>query len=312
MFKLPNVASSEELIDKAFKAGSMEGKRARSMGPKKPEKILTGEIRRVEIIANIITGELNAIVRNFPQYEDLSDFHQHLLDLRCKKDRYKKSIGAVNWAADRVESLKNKTLRKLKTTKDTEQSMPFMGRSASFVKRISPELKYLQDVRKALRSFPFFKDEPTLVVAGIPNAGKSTFVRTLTGSKIKVASYPFTTTDIMIGYRKVRHAEYQIIDSPGILDRPMSERNHVELQAILAIKHLADIVLFLIDPQAEMNPQLNLLAEIRDNLRVDTYVAVNDKGTGVPDGYPVFNATKEEDCERVFKECFNIGDSKSR
>jgi nucleolar GTP-binding protein len=306
MFKLPNVASSEELIDKAFKAGSMEAKRARSMGPKVPEKILTGEIRRVEIIGNIITGELNAIVNQFPQFEDLSDFHQHLLDLRMKKDRYKKSLGAVNWAADRVESLQNMTLRKLKTTKDTEKSMPFLGRSSSFVKRISSDLKYLQDVRKALRSFPFFKDEPTLVVAGIPNAGKSTFVRTLTGSKIKVASYPFTTTDIMIGYKKVRYDEYQIIDSPGILDRPMSERNHVELQAILAIKHLADIVLFLIDPQADLQPQMNLLAEIRENLRVETLVAVNDKGTGVPEGYPVFNATKEEDCVRIFKECFNI------
>ncbi|MFH0862942.1 MAG: GTPase [Candidatus Altiarchaeota archaeon] len=313
MFKIPDVPSAEDLIDKAYKAGSMEAKRARAMGPKVPEKILTGEIRRVLVAGNIITGHLNAIVERFPQFEDLSEFHQYLLDLRVKKDKYKKSIGAVNWAADRVESLQQKTLRKLKTTKDTEQSMPFLGRAASFVKRVKSDLKFLQDVKKALRSFPFFKDEPTLVVAGIPNAGKSTFVRTLTGSKIKVASYPFTTTDIMIGYKSIRHDEYQIIDSPGILDRPMSERNHVELQAILAIRHLADFVLYIIDPQADLQQQLNLLKEIRDTLRVETYVAVNDKGTGVPEGYAVFNAQDEADCVRIFRECFGIVlDSKGR
>jgi nucleolar GTP-binding protein len=164
----------------------------------------------------------------------------------------------------------------------------------------------MSDVKKTLRTFPILKDEPTLVVAGIPNAGKSTFVKALTGSNVRIAPYPFTTTDILIGYKSVRHSEYQIVDSPGILDRPMSERNTVELQAVLAIKHLADIVLFIIDPQAPLEEQINLLREIRENLGVETLTAVNDKGTGVPEGYTVFNATKTDDCERMFRECFKL------
>jgi len=306
MFMLNYVPTAEELIDKAYGAGSMEGKRSRSMGPKVPDKILTGEIRRVTVAGGIIVGELNAIVEQFPSFEQMPVFQQQLLDLRVDRDRYKKSLGALKWCADRVESLKQKTLRKLKTQKDAQESRNFLGRAGSFVKRVAPELRYVGEVKQVLETFPMLKDEPTVVVAGIPNAGKSTFVRTLTGSKVKVAPYPFTTTDILVGYKKVRHIEYQVVDSPGILDRPMAKRNKTELQAVLALKHLANVVLFVIDPQADIEPQMNLLKEIGESFPIEVVAAVNDKGTGVPEGYPVFNATVPEDCERVFRECFGL------
>ncbi|MFH1054506.1 MAG: GTPase [Candidatus Altiarchaeota archaeon] len=306
MFKLPHVPSAEDLVDKAFRAGSKEGKIARGMGPKKPEKLLTGEIRRVQMIGGIIIGDLDAVVEYFPTYEELSEFHQRLLDLRVDKDRYKKSLATVKWCSERVESIKDKTLRKLKVSKDTSQSKEFLGRVGSFVGRIKPELDYLQDVKAVLRSFPFVKEVPTLVVAGIPNAGKSTFVRTLTGSNVKVAPYPFTTTDILIGHKMIRHAEYQIIDSPGILDRPMGQRNKVELQAVLALKYLANVVLFIIDPQVPLKEQLNLLEEIKEKFGLTVVAAVNEKGGELPEGYETFNATKEADCDRVFKRCFNV------
>jgi nucleolar GTP-binding protein len=306
MFRLPHVPFADDLVDKAYRAGSKEGKMARSMGPKKPEKILTGEIRRVEMISGIILGDLNAIVEHFPSFEQMPEFQQRLLDLRVDRDRYKKSIATADWCAQRIKSLKDKTLRKLKTTKEPGHSREFLGRADSFVKRIAPELKYLADVKDVLLSFPTLKEEPTLVVAGVPNAGKSTFVRTLTGSKVKIAPYPFTTTDILVGYKKVRYMEYQIVDSPGILDRPMAERNKVELQAVLALKYLAHVVLFVIDPQADLTHQLNLMAEIREGFGVELVSAVNDKGTGVPEGYETFNATVPEDCERMFRRCFKL------
>jgi nucleolar GTP-binding protein len=306
MFKLPYVPEADDLIDKAYRAGSKEAKKARAMGKKKEAKVLTGEIRRVERVSAIIEGELNAVVKYYPRYEELSEFHQHLLDLRVKKDRYKKSLGAVKWCADRISSLKNKTLRKLKTSKDVNHSREFLGRASSFVKRISGELNYLIMVKENLQSFPVLKDEPTLVVAGVPNAGKSTFMRTLTGSKVKVASYPFTTTDIMVSYKKHRYTQYQIIDSPGILDRPMEDRNKTELQAVLAIQYLADVVLFIIDPQQDLKPQLALMDEIMQNLNLKVVTAVNDKGCELPPGYDTFNATKEEDCLKTFKKCFGL------
>jgi len=304
MYRLPFVPTADELIDKAYRAGSKEGKMARSMGPKKPEKILTGEIRRVQIIAGIICGDLDAIVEQFPSFEQMPPFQQQLLDLRVDRDRYKKSIATADWCSKRVMNLRDKTQRKLKVNRDASHSKEFLGRVGSFVKRIAPEMRYLAEVAAILRTFPALKEEPTLVVAGIPNAGKSTFVRTLTGSKVKIAPYPFTTTDIMVGYKRVRYMEYQIVDSPGILDRPMSERNKVEMQAVLALKYLANVVLFIIDPQAELSPQMNLMEEMKESFGKEVVAVVNDKGTGVPEGYEVFNATVASDCERIFRTCF--------
>jgi nucleolar GTP-binding protein len=306
MFKLPYVPSADSLIDKAYRAGSKQAKSVRSTGRKKPERILTGEIKRVECITAIILGDLNAVVKHYPSFEELSEFHQHLLDLRVKRDRYKKSLGAVKWCADRVASLKNKTLRKLKTQKNPDESRVFLGRASSFIKRVGGDLDYLIEVKQVLLSFPVLREAPTLVVAGLPNAGKSTFTRTLTGSKVKVASYPFTTTDILVGNVKVKYTSYQVIDSPGLLDRPMAERNKTELQAVLALKHLADVVLFIIDSQQELKPQVRLMEEVKQSFGVKVVAAVNDKGGELPIGYPVFNAMEKEECLKMFRECFGL------
>ncbi len=307
MFRLPNVPDAKELTDMAFRTGAKTAKMARSKGRQVEGKILDGEIRRVEVMSNVFEGELNAIVTHFPRYEELTDFQRHLLDLRIDKDRYKKSLATVRWCSERISFLKSKTLRKLKSQKDSEQSRQFMGRAGSFVKRITPELRYLRDSKKILTNFPAIREGcQTLVVAGVPNAGKSTFTSALTGSKIKVASYPFTTVEIMVGYRKVRHIEYQIIDSPGILDRPMAERNTVELQAILALKYLANAILYLIDNTQEVEPQENLLKEIRENFKLPVHVYVNDKSGEKIGDYRHFNARDEGECLTVMKDCLGL------
>ena len=306
VFKLPHIPLAEDLIDIAFRSGAKEAKKVRGKGKLVPNKLLSSEIKRVEQISGIILGDLGAIVKYFPRYEELDEFLQMLLDLRVKKDRYKKSLGTVDWCCDRITSLRNKTLRKIKSKKDPEESKVFLGRASSFVKRISKDLKYLIEVKKVLMEFPIVKDTPTLVVAGLPNAGKSTFCRTLTGSKIKVAPYPFTTVNILIGYKKVRHTSYQIVDSPGILDRPMDERNTVELQAVLALKYLANKVLFIIDEQQELAPQKKLLIEIQKMFEDKVHVAINNKWDAKNTEYPIFNAMEVEDCEKLFRKCFDL------
>ena len=59
--------------------------------------------------------------------------------------------------------------------------------------------------------------------------------------------------------------KYQIIDTPGLLDRPMEKRKATELQAILAMKHLTDVLFFVIDPTGNLEEQFSLLAEIKEN-----------------------------------------------
>jgi nucleolar GTP-binding protein len=126
------------------------------------------------------------------------------------------------------------------------------GRVSSIVKQIDEHLVFLATAQKILRRFPDIEDVPTVVIAGYPNVGKSSLIRCLSAAKPEVAQYPFTTKQIYVGHieHTVRYEKrhYQIIDTPGLLDRPLSKRNNIEKQAIAALRHLADLIVFLYDP----------------------------------------------------------------
>ena len=55
-------------------------------------------------------------------------------------------------------------------------------------------------------------------IIGMPNAGKSTFLRTITNAKPKVASYPFTTINPVLGVITVQDNEITIADIPGLIE----------------------------------------------------------------------------------------------
>ena len=63
----------------------------------------------------------------------------------------------------------------------------------------------------------------------------------------------------------------QLIDTPGILDRPAEERNEMEKKALLALKDIAGSVLFIFDGTGQSgysyNAQERLFSEIKEILR---------------------------------------------
>ena len=40
---------------------------------------------------------------------------------------------------------------------------------------------------------------------------------------------------------------YKVIDTPGILDHPLEERNTIEMQSITALAHLRAAIIYMID-----------------------------------------------------------------
>jgi ribosome-interacting GTPase 1 len=54
---------------------------------------------------------------------------------------------------------------------------------------------------------------------GVPNAGKSQLLATLTGAAAKVAAYPFTTRIPMPGMLRFENVRVQLVDTPAISDR---------------------------------------------------------------------------------------------
>jgi nucleolar GTP-binding protein len=110
-------------------------------------------------------------------------------------------------------------------------------------------------------------DEPAIVVAGYPNVGKSSFVNHVTRASNEIASYPFTTRAIQIGHFERDRIRYQIIDTPGLLDRPEDERNDIERQAVSALEHLADAVLFVVDASGNCGYPIDVQLELRDAVK---------------------------------------------
>lgn len=54
-----------------------------------------------------------------------------------------------------------------------------------------------------------------------------------------------------MGHCDHQYLRFQVIDTPGILDRPLEERNAIEMQAVTALAHLRAAILFLIDISGE-------------------------------------------------------------
>ena len=59
----------------------------------------------------------------------------------------------------------------------------------------------------------------------------------VTRADVDVQPYAFTTKALFVGHMDHRLLRWQVVDTPGILDRPLEERNTIEMQAMQIMAH---------------------------------------------------------------------------
>ena len=71
----------------------------------------------------------------------------------------------------------------------------------------------------------------------------------------------------------------QVVEAPGLLDRRNEERNEIERQGIIALRHLPHLIIFVVDATLHcgypLEEQLKLLEEIRKEFDADVIVVEN-------------------------------------
>jgi len=249
---VPTVPDDKQLMDMAFGRAS---KTSVKLPAVKDELLIAKikEIKRIEVSSSIIIDRLSNIVNNMPNIDSIHPFYRDLFCIMFDRERYLSALRNISWAVNLIKRLKRKYIvevrRASKPIMASQARRAFYGRVGSIIRSISGDLKFLSEVNRLKRLPALDFNYPIIIVCGAPNVGKSSFVKCVSTAEPEIAEYPFTTKNIIVGHLIGKYGvEAQIIDTPGLLDRPLEERNKIELQAIAALKNLNGGVVFLFDP----------------------------------------------------------------
>lgn len=275
MFNIPPVLTSDELLDKAFG-------RARKIS-QKDKKI--ERINKISSVKHILDSTLHKYVSQFPSFNNLHPFYYELFDILLGIDALKKSLGALDWGRKQIRRIAIQGIREVKIQKDNTLILgQTYGRISSVLYQIENHLEFLEKARKKIRKVPFIQmEKPIVILAGYPNVGKSALMRLLSTAEPIIASYPFTTQGIIVGDMKFEGSkgkrEIQIIEAPGLLDRPHEKRNQIEQQGLIALRYLPDLIVFILDASLycgyDLASQLKLLDELKDEFESDIIIVEN-------------------------------------
>lgn len=247
--KIPTVLHSQEILEKAFsRAARIEEPWAGSF----VETVRKEVIDKVSTVETIERSHLEKLVKKFPSTDEIHAFYRDILDLMFSIDQYKISLSKLQKTAKKIAELATFSINAVKRAKQVKHMnsylKQFYGRTSSLIKDLEKDLLFLSKCRDDMKKLPTIDTEiTTFIIAGAPNVGKSSLTRKLTGSRTAVAVYPFTTQTIHLGFMEISGIRYQVIDTPGILDRPIEKRNAMEQQAILALKNINATIVFLFD-----------------------------------------------------------------
>jgi len=287
---IPYIPTAEKLADLIFS----KLKKIQVEPPKRGKKkrsdysfYRTLYFRQFRFLFPELKSELERIADSFPMIDELHPFHKELIDVLFGIEKLRTNLSRIKHTKKAIESIEVEVSRKLGRSQTAEEAKRIrqeaLGRVGSAIRKLEKPLAELISAKIQLSKVPDFNlEQKTIAFAGGPNAGKSSFVKLVSTGKPEIASYPFTTKELICGHRQNRFESIQLVDTPGLLDRSLHERNQIEMKSILALKYLADAIVFLYDPSKNatltLAEQQNLFQEIKKTFpETPMYVFINKK-----------------------------------
>ncbi|PSQ46123.1 GTP-binding protein [Halobacteriales archaeon SW_6_65_15] len=228
---LPTTPTSEELIDQAFSRAARAG-RAKS-GSQAQQSML-------QTASNVLSDNLGNVATEWPDFREVDPFYYELADAIVSGSErtsggvgeLRQSLSEIQWASRKTKEIGREYQSKLTGDAETDRKFRKQGfaRLADVVEEVQDDLALVGEARN------------------------------------EIAEYPFTTKGVRVGHFKRDRIRYQIVDTPGLLDRPEDERNDIENQAVSALTHLADAIVFVVDASGYCGYPLDAQLELRDAL----------------------------------------------
>jgi nucleolar GTP-binding protein len=243
-------------------------------------------MRKVKFTQQTINDKLQQMLSEFPILDDIHPFYADLMNVLYDKDFYKLALGQLHNAKRVIDNIAADYLRLLKygdsLYRCKQLKRAALGRMVKVLRRQDNNLQYLEQVRQHMGRLPSINPNGrTLLVCGYPNVGKSSFMNKVTRAKVDVQAYAFTTQSLFVGHTDYKLRPFQVIDTPGILDHPLEDRNVIEMQSITAMAHLKCAILYFIDISEQCNytiaQQVALFFSIADLFKKKPLIIVLNK-----------------------------------
>merc|ERR1719353_1875118 len=229
-------------------------------------------MRKVKFTHTNYHEKLTQILTDFPRLDDIHPFYADLVNVLYDRDHYKLALGQMNIARQLIDRVGRDYVKLLKYGDSLYRCKSLkraaLGRMCTVMKRQKGALEYLEQVRQHMMRLPSIDPTTrTIIIAGYPNVGKSSFMNKVTRANVDVQPYAFTTKSLYVGHMDYKYLRWQVIDTPGVLDRPIEERNTVEMQSITALAHLQCAVLYVLDISEQCGYDLNQQAALFESIK---------------------------------------------
>jgi len=229
-------------------------------------------LRKIKFTQQNYHDKLTQIIGDFPRMEDIHPFYADLINVLYDKDHYKLALGQINTAKHLIDNVSKDYARLMKYGDSMYRCKRLkraaLGRMCTIMKRQNQSLQYLEQVRQHLSRLPSIDPNTrTLLLTGFPNVGKSSFMNKVTRADVEVQPYAFTTKSLYVGHMDYQYLRWQVVDTPGILDHSLEERNTIEMQAITALAHLRAAVLYVMDISEQCDKSIAEQVELFESIK---------------------------------------------